>query len=176
MAKPVRRLITGHDANGKAICLEDDVARNVLKNPDRRGYALTNLWATDATPATFSGDFEDPVAGPVVLHPPQNGTVLRIIEFGPEDPEQIKALDGRSAFARMGAADAVIENARHPLMHRTDSVDYAIILEGEITMLLDETEYLLKAGDVVVQRGTNHAWSNQSKHPCRIAFVLIDGK
>jgi|TARA_B100000315_G_scaffold260662_1_gene323807 ethanolamine utilization protein EutQ (cupin superfamily) len=111
----------------------------------------------------------------VVLHPPQNGTILRIIEFGPEDPAQLRTLDGKSAFARMGAVHAVIENARHPLMHRTDSVDYAIVLEGEITMLLDDTEYLLKAGDVVVQRGTNHAWSDQSKYPCH-RFVLIDGK
>ncbi len=176
MAAPIRRLITGHDEDGKAICVEDGVAQSVLMNPDRPGYALTNLWATEATPADFSGEFRDPVAGPIVLHPPQNGSVFRVIEFGPEDPAQMKVLDGRSAFANMGAADAVVQGARHPLMHRTDSVDYAIVLEGRITMLLDDTEYFLKAGDVVVQRGTNHAWSNQSGQVCRMAFVLIDGE
>ena len=83
-------------------------------------------------------------------------------------------LDGRAAFAEMGAADNIVENARHPFMHRTDSVDYAIILTGEIYMLLDNEDVHLKAGDVVVQRGTNHAWSNRGSETCIIAFVLID--
>jgi len=74
----------------------------------------------------------------------------------------------------MGASQAIVENARHPFMHRTNSVDYAVIVKGEINMLLDDTEVPLKAGDVVIQRGTNHAWSNQSKETCLIAFVLID--
>ena len=174
--KSIRRLVTGHDENGKAVCIKDEVVKNVLTRPNRPCFALTNLWATASTPAIFDDDNEDPVAGPIVLHPPENGTVFRIIEFGPEDPEQLKKLDGKSAFAEMGAAHAVVENARHPFMHRTDTVDYAIILEGEITMLLDESEYLLKAGDVVVQRGTNHAWSNRSNQLCRIAFILIDGR
>jgi quercetin dioxygenase-like cupin family protein len=74
----------------------------------------------------------------------------------------------------MGAADNIVENARHPFMHRTDSVDYAVVLTGEITMLLDDSEVQLKAGDVVVQRGTNHAWSNQGTETCQIAFILVD--
>jgi quercetin dioxygenase-like cupin family protein len=84
-------------------------------------------------------------------------------------------LDGRSAFAEMGAADNIVDDARHPFMHRTDSVDYAIILTGEIYMLLDDEDVLLKAGDVVIQRGTNHAWSNRGTETCIIAFVLVDG-
>ena len=74
----------------------------------------------------------------------------------------------------MGAAENIVENARHPFMHRTDSVDYAIILSGEIYLMLDDTEYLLLAGDTVVQRGTNHAWSNRGTTTCEIAFVLVD--
>jgi len=74
----------------------------------------------------------------------------------------------------MGAADAVVADARHPYMHRTDSVDYAIIMSGEITMLLDDNDVYLTAGDVVVQRGTNHAWANRGTETCRIAFVLVD--
>ena len=74
----------------------------------------------------------------------------------------------------MGASHNIVENARHPFMHRTESVDYAIILQGEITMLLDESEVHLKAGDVLVQRGTNHAWSNRGTETCYIAFILVD--
>ncbi len=174
MARPVRRLVTGHDENGKAICIMDGAATNVLERPSRPGVGLTNIWQTDATPAPIDKE-GDPVAGDFVLPPPANGTVFRVIEFWPEDPEVMAKLDGAAAFAEMGAADNVIEGARHPFMHRTDTVDYAVVLSGEITMLLDDTEYLLKAGDTVVQRGTNHAWSNQSDDVCIMAFVLING-
>ncbi len=175
MAKPIRRLVTGHDANGKAICVSDGVATNILERPARPGVALTNLWQTEVTPAPIDGPTET-VDGPLILHPPKNGTIFRIVEFAPEDPEQLETLDGRAAFADMGAADAIDENARHPFMHKTETVDYAVILEGEIYLLLDDTEYLMKAGDTVVQRGTNHAWSNRGTALCRIAFILVDGE
>lgn len=175
MARPVRRLITGHDENGKAICIEDGPAANVLERPNRPGVALTNIWQTDTAPADVHRE-GDPVAGEFVLHPPTGGTVFRVIEFHPEDPDVLAKLDGAAAFAEMGASGNVIEGARHPFMHRTETVDYAVVLSGEITMMLDDTDYLLKAGDTVVQRGTNHAWSNQSDDVCVMAFVLIDGK
>ena len=89
---------------------------------------------------------------PFILHPPAGGSVFRCVEFEPEDPAVIATLDGRTAFAEMGAADNIVDGARHPFMHWTDSVDYAIILTGEIYMLLDEEDVLLKAGDVVIQR------------------------
>lgn len=174
MARPVRRLVTGHDENGKAICIMDSAAGNILERPNRPGVALTNIWQTDRTPAPIDAE-GDPVAGDFVLHPPQGGSVFRIIEFWPEDPEVLAKLDGAAAFAEMGASHNVVEGARHPFMHRTDTVDYAVVLSGEMTMLLDDTEYLLKAGDTVVQRGTNHAWSNRSDDVCVMAFVLIDG-
>ena len=98
----------------------------------------------------------------------------------PENPEVMEKLsseDGAAAFAEMGAGDNVVQGGRHPWMHRTDSVDYGIILTGEIWMLMDneENDVLLCAGDVVVQRGTNHAWANRSTEPCTVMFVLIDG-
>ena len=175
MAKPVRRLVTGHDADGKAICISDGPATNILERPARPGVALINLWQTAETPAPIDGP-EDPVDGPTLpLHPPKDGTIFRIVEFHPEDPEKMKQLDGRTAFADMDASDAIVDGARHPFMHRTETVDYALILEGEIWLLLDEDEYLMKAGDTVIQRGTNHAWSNRSDALCRIAFILVDG-
>jgi len=173
----IRRVVTGHDANGKAIIVSDATATSILQRPSRPGVALTNLWRTDSTPADYNGP-EESLDGPFVLHPPENGSIFRIIDFLPEDPEVMKTLDGKTAFAEMGASHNIVEDARHPFMHRTDTVDYAVILSGSITMLMDEEEddVELNAGDVIVQRGTNHAWSNRSDAPCRIMFVLIDGK
>ncbi len=173
MPKKIRRLITGHDKNGKAICIKDDYAKCVLSRPERQGVTLTNLWQIDSAPAEFDGA-EETVDGPLVLHPPTNGSVFRIVEFEPEDPEVIAKVDGKAAFATMGAAHNVVENARHPYMHRTDSIDYGIVLCGEVYMMLDDEDYLLKAGDTFVQRGTNHAWSNRGTETCQIAFVLVD--
>ena len=112
-----------------------------------------------------------------MLAPPPRGTVFRIIEFLPEDPDETRTLDGKAAFADMGASHNIVENARHPFMHRTDTVDYAVILSGSITMLMDDEadDVEFNAGDVLIQRGTNHDWSNRGAEPCRIMFVLIDG-
>jgi mannose-6-phosphate isomerase-like protein (cupin superfamily) len=173
MARTIRRVVTGHDENGRAVCISDDPASNILQRPTRPGVTLTNLWQCETTPAEYDGE-EETVDGPFILHPPEGGSVFRVVEFEPEDPEVMKTLDGKSAFAEMGASDAIVEDARHPFMHRTNSVDYAVILSGEITMLLDDSDVQLKAGDVVVQRGTNHAWSNRGKETCLIAFVLVD--
>ena len=174
MARKFRRVVTGNDADGKAICVSDEEATAILQRPARPGVTMTNLWRTTTTPAEFDGP-EETVGGPFLLHPPENGSVFRVIEFEPEDQEVLATLDGKAAFSDMGAAHAIVEDARHPFMHRTDSVDYAIILKGEIDMLLDDSEVHLKEGDMLVQRGTNHAWSNRGTESCFVAFVLIDG-
>lgn len=173
MAKTIRRVITGHDENGVATVISDTEASCILQRPNRPGVTLTNLWMNTKTPAQMERQ-DDPVDGPLTLQPPTNGSVFRVVQFDPENPEELKKLDGKSAFAEMGAADQIVENARHPFMHRTDSLDYSVILSGEIYMMMDEEEYLLKAGDTVVQQGTNHAWSNRGTEPCLIAFILID--
>ena len=175
MARSIRRVVTGHDENGVAVVQSDETATCILSRPNRPGVTLTNLWMNEKTPAIMDRK-DDPVTGPLILHPPDNGAVFRIVQFDPEDPEVLATLDGKAAFAEMGAGANVVEGARHPFMHRTDSLDYAVILTGEIYMLLDEDEVLLKAGDTVVQQGTNHAWSNRGTEPCQIAFILIDAK
>jgi hypothetical protein len=174
MSRKFRRVVTGHDQNGVAVVATDQVATHVLQRPNRPGVTLTNFWLTDQTPAEYDGPTET-CGGAFVLQPPANGSVFRCVEFQPEDPEVMAQLDGRSAFSEMGADDNIVENARHPFMHRTNTVDYAIVLSGEIYMLLVEDEVHLKASDVAVQRGTNHAWSNRGTEPCIIAFVLVDG-
>ncbi len=174
MAKTFRRVVTGHDENGVAVVVSDEPATQILQRPSRPGVTLTNFWISDGTPAEYDGA-EETCTGDFILHPPREGSVFRCVEFEPEDPEVLAGLDGKTAFAEMGASANIVEGARHPFMHRTDSVDYAVILKGEIHMLMDDTEVLVKAGDVVVQRGTNHAWSNRGTESCIIAFILVDG-
>ena len=175
----IRRVITGHDASGKAVVLEDRDAPAVRTNPHRPGHVSTDLWKTTSTPVIVKRAEPDPTEGPKQIHPLPGGTVFRISEIAPEteairnmSPEQ-----AREVFKAMGneSASTFGANKRHPFMHRTETIDYAVVLEGEITMLLDDSEVHLKAGDVVIQRGTNHAWSNRSSKPAKMLYVLIDG-
>lgn len=176
----IRRVVTGHDQNGKAIVISDGLAPAVRTNPLRPGHISVDLWKTDASPVIVKKDEPDPTAGAKQIHPPRQGTVFRISEIAPE-PAAIRNLDPAQAqevFKAMGNESAATfgRGGRHPMMHRTETVDYAVVLEGEIVMLLDDTDVHLKAGDVVIQRGTNHAWSNRSDKPCRMLYVLIDGE
>jgi mannose-6-phosphate isomerase-like protein (cupin superfamily) len=112
--------------------------------------------------------------------PGPNGTVFRISEIAPET-EAIRNIDpaqAKEVFKAMGneGGSTFGDNKRHPFMHRTKTIDYAVVLEGEVTMLLDDSEVHLKQGDVVIQRGTNHAWSNRSNKPVKMLYVLIDGE
>ena len=176
MAREFRRVVTGHDETGKAIVVSDATATQYLERPNRPGVRLTNFWIERGTPAEYDGPVET-CTGDFVLHPPQGGSTFRCVEFLPEDPEVLAKLDGKAAFGEMGASANIVEGGRHPFMHRTDSVDYAIVLSGEIWMMMDEEQddLLLRAGDVLIQRGNNHAWSNRGTEPCVIAFVLVDG-
>lgn len=177
----IRRVVTGHDENGKAVVIEDRLAPAVRTNPLRPGHISVDLWKTDTSPVILKNTEPDPMAGARQLHPPPRGTVFRISQIAPETeafrnmpPEQARAV-----FAAMGnesASTAGTKAGRHPFMHRTESVDYAVVLSGEITLLLDDEDVLLKAGDVVIQRGTNHAWSNRSDKPAMMLYVLIDGE
>jgi hypothetical protein len=170
----IRRVVTGHDDAGKAIVESDGPAPNVRVR-EGAGFVSTLLWVTDETPALGSlrVDRADRTIGTA---PPPNGTILRVVDFPPVTP-QAESVSQKDLLRAMGvdAHDADGTKVRHPYMHRTKSIDYGIILSGEIDMLLDDCEVHLKAGDVVIQQGTNHAWVNRSDGFCRIAFVLIDG-
>jgi len=166
-----RRIVTGHDAHGLSVFLSDGPAPNLLQPDHSPNVGMCDLWETKSTPADNSGDV-DAADRPVKLAPPTGGSVFRIVEF---PPDKDRNWAGKSkVFAQYGAHEALAEQGRHPGFHRTHSVDYAIVLEGEVWALMDVGETLMKAGDVLIQRGTNHAWANRSERPCRIAFVLID--
>lgn len=162
-----RRVVTGH-AGGKAVVLYDGPAPN-RKIRHASGLVSTLLWATDESPADITAA-ADRAQRELGVPPPPNGSVFRLVEF----PPQPGGLSREAVLAEMGLTGQ--SGSKHPGMHRTRSLDYAVVIEGEIDMLLDDCEVHLSAGDVLVQQGTNHAWVNRGTQPCRIAFVLIDAK
>ena len=172
----IRRIVTGDDAKGNSRIVEDAPASAVRNVPARSGYRAVNVWRTEQTPAKINA--ADTTLKHRGILPPQKGTILRIIDFPPEprdEDELRRQLD--STFGGI-YKDAAHDRrpGKHPGMHRTETVDYAIVLEGEIWAVMDEGETLMRAGDVLIQRGTNHAWANRSESTARIAFVLIDGE
>ena len=180
MLQPVRRIVTGHDEIGRSIILSDGISPHTRPSPVYPNRGLTDLWRAFESPADNSGD-TDNANTEVVLTPPKNGSVFRFFQIPPDDtgegktPEELQAA-ADATFASMGAADNRDPNARHPNMHKTDSVDYIILLQGEVTLILDEGEVNMKPLDVVVQRGTNHAWSNRSDEIAVLAGILIDAE
>jgi mannose-6-phosphate isomerase-like protein (cupin superfamily) len=171
-ARPVRRVVTGHDAAGRSIVLFDSAAPNVKGRA--QGNASTLLWVTDESPADVSGT-ADRAAREIGVPPPRGGTIFRLAEFPPSSGGE-DLLDHATVLRDFGIGDDVAPGhpPRHPLVHRTRTIDYAVVLEGEIHLLLDESEVRLSAGDVVVQQGTNHAWINRGPGRCRLAMVFID--
>ena len=173
---PIRRIVTGDDASGKSRVIEDAPAAAVRTVAERPGYRSVNLWHTGETPARI--DAPDTVASHKGILPPKNGSILRIIDFPPEpaDPAERKRRIQATFGGMFSDATHDKRDGAHPGMHLTETVDYAVLLEGEIWAVMDEGETLMRAGDVLIQRGTNHAWANRSQKTARIAFVLIDAR
>lgn len=175
--RPVRRIVTGHDAQGRSIIISDAPSPHTMALAGVSNFGVIDIWKTDCAPASNEGD-ADPCSAHISLAPPPFGSVFRVVQF-PPDKEYLGKWKRDDAFASMGesGADALHESGeRHEAMHRTNSIDYAFVLEGEIWAVMDEGEVRMRAGDVLVQRGTNHAWSNRSDEPCMVGFVLIDAQ
>ena len=141
-----RRVVTGHDERGVSVFAADGPVPEARVAPD--GALFYEIWSTGATPAPIAAAEPDPALGALSVPPPRGGTKIRINELPP------------------GVVSPV---------HRTQSVDYGVVLEGEVVLVLDDSETVLRAGDVVVQRGTSHRWENRSAAPARVAFILVDG-
>ncbi len=172
LSEDVRRVVTVVDDDGKAVVLLDGANPHKTVRPNRNTVSRV-LWVTDRCPAAMSGK-SDRAAASIGIAPPAGGSVFRIVDIPPITPE-IEKLDHDNMQSELrDHAPKRGRPPRHPLMHRTRTVDYAIVMAGEIDMLLDDSEIHLKAGDVLVQQGTNHAWVNRGSEPCRVAFVLID--
>lgn len=174
MSKAIRRVVTGHDAEGKSVFIFDSAAPHTYTRGPGSTF-ITELWETRSTPADNSGN-EDPTNHPYRLKPPESGSVFRVIEY-PPDKQRIAALEKERKAHEDGSQQGVQrdrDNPRHPGFHKTNSIDYVIVLSGEIYALMDEGEVLLKQGDMLIQRGTKHAWSNRTDEPAHLAFVLIE--
>ncbi len=176
MAKPVRRILTGHNQAGKSVILMDGPAPNSSSPPAVPQLVNTVLWITDSSPASNRGNEDaSPKGRQLGIEPPSRGSVFRIVDFPPD--KLFEGIDVRKMMAEVGGAHVLDKGkARHAMFHKTNTVDYAIVLEGEIWAMLDEGETLMRPGDVLIQRGTNHSWSNRSDQSCRIAFILIDAE
>ncbi|WP_186209170.1 cupin domain-containing protein [Burkholderia gladioli] len=174
----IRRIVTGHDADGRAVVASDGPLPSAVEITAIPGTVFHEVWSTAASPAPVDNG-PDPTTGALMLPPPKHGTRLRFVDIPPDTAEFLAhgAEKMHAAFSQIGDAEAstVRTGSPHPLMHRTESIDYGVVIEGELTLILDKAEVALAPGSVVIQRGTNHAWANRSGRPCRMLFVLIDG-
>lgn len=177
---PFRRIVTGHDPQGNAVIQEDGPPPRVQRIGGEIGPIFYEVWNTRETPAGIDRASGEPAEDGITLAPPKNGTRIRVLDIPPEDASiaELTPEAARAHFAEVGAGAASSHSSsgsRHAFMHRTETIDYGIVIEGELTLIVDTGETVVRAGDIVIQRGTNHGWANRTGSNCRIAFILIDG-
>jgi mannose-6-phosphate isomerase-like protein (cupin superfamily) len=178
---PFRRIVTGHDPAGNAVIQEDGPPPRVAHIGGEHGPVFYEVWNTRETPVRIDRASGEPPEEGIQLAPPKNGTRIRVLDIPPDDEslKEVTPEQARAHFAEVGAGDASSHTgagSRHAHMHRTETIDYGIVLEGEVVLIMDQSETTVRAGDIVIQRGTNHGWANRSDKNCRIAFILIDGE
>jgi mannose-6-phosphate isomerase-like protein (cupin superfamily) len=169
----MRRVVTGHDEEGKSIVVLDGPPAKSI-GEDVGG--LFELWNTDGN-LINTKDRIDRADDEILLSPPKNGSKFRYFQINPTPegvPMDVLQNMAADAFEKIGASHHRIDTSKHPAMHKTDTIDYIILLEGDVTLILDKEEVDLKPHDVVVQRGTNHAWVNNGNNPALLIAVLID--
>ena len=176
--KPVRRIVTIGQENEKSTAVSDGPSPDVRIDSARPGFSSTRIWVTDSTPAKIKG-IQESLHLPHTLEPPPSGSVCRIASFPPDNvwKGRVGANEVRAYFAAMGSPGTSTYSAQapHPYMQKTSTLDFCMVLDGEITLVLDTQEVPLKAGEIVVQRGTNHAWSNRSGKAAVVALISHDG-
>tara|TARA_B100001113_G_scaffold60516_1_gene45869 strand:- start:3726 stop:4247 length:522 start_codon:yes stop_codon:yes gene_type:complete len=169
----MRRIVTGHNEEGRSvITLDGPPARSIGEDVG----GLFELWNTDGN-NIISTDNVDRADADIILSPPIGGTKFRYFQINPLPegvPDEMMQEIAADAFEKIGAAHHRVDTSKHPAMHKTDTIDYIILLKGDVTLILDEEEVSLEPFDVVVQRGTNHAWVNNGTEPALLIAVLID--
>jgi hypothetical protein len=172
-----RRVVTGHNADGKAVVSMDGMPPNVRSFASLPGVYFSEVWNTSESPTSVDNG-TDPTLSVTGIKPPASGSLIRVVDIPPEQGSVINPQTAKAHFTEIGSADASTSGraSGHGLMHRTETLDYGIVLEGSLTLVLDDSEVELKQGDIVIQRGTNHAWCNRSGKRCRMAFILLDGR
>jgi len=175
MIHKIRRVVTGHDAQGRSTFIYDDIAGSVVEMESMSGNGITDLWETSTIPADNRGN-ADAVARPVRLEPQRTGSIFRVFEVAPvTGAHDVSA--AATAFASIGGAQAhVSDDHSDPMRHKTNTIDYVVVLKGEVYAVLDTGETLLKPGDVLIQRGTVHSWQVRGNESCIMAAILIGAK
>ncbi|MCH1526493.1 MAG: cupin domain-containing protein [SAR86 cluster bacterium] len=171
----MRRVITGHDNDGKSIVVLDGPPACSI-GEDVGG--LFELWNTDGNPINTK-DRIDRADSEIILSPPRNGSKFRYFQINPTPegvPMDVMQDMAAEAFKKIGASHHRVDTSKHPAMHKTDTIDYIILLKGDVTLILDQEEVDIKPHDVVVQRGTNHAWVNNGNEPALLIAILIDSE
>jgi mannose-6-phosphate isomerase-like protein (cupin superfamily) len=175
-AAGVRRVVVV-DEKDKSRAIADGPSPDVRTDPARPGFTSTRIWVTDGTPVHLK-NLRESLHLPHTLEPPPAGSVCRVVTFPPDETYvgKVGAKEVQAYFDAMGSpgASTYSSKAPHPYMQKTQTLDFCLVIEGEITLVLDTEEVHLQAGDTVVQRGTNHAWSNRSQRPCVVAFSSHD--
>ena len=171
----MRRIVTGHNQDGKSVIkIDGPPSRSIGEDVG----GLFEIWNTDGG-AIQSTDQIDRADIDIILSPLKGGTKFRYFKINPTPEgvpiEMLESL-AAEAFKKIGAEHERVDTTRHPTMHKTKTIDYIILLDGDVTLLLDEDEVSLKPFDVVVQRGTNHAWVNHGDEPALLIAVLIDSE
>ena len=177
-ASVFNRVVTGHDPQGRAVIAVQGAPPSVFPLKAVPGTIFYEIWNTSGAPATVDNG-PDPTLRPLVLGPPANGSLIRVVDIPPDRVQNaVSAEDAAAAFREIGAGHASTgqSDSPHRLMHRTETIDYGVVLRGKVWLVLDADEVELGPGDIVVQRGTNHAWSNRSEETVRLVFVLLDGR
>ena len=177
----IYRVVTGHDENGNSIIVENGPLKTVMDLEAVPGTKFHEVWSTSHTPAPISHTRNGSNPGPCGVTSCFNRYSYSLCRDIPPDSEEfLNQGHGKmkDMFSKVGdeSASTVKDDSPHPLMHRTESIDYGIVIEGELTLIVDRDEVILKPGSVVVQRGTNHAWANRSGKMCRILFILVGGE
>lgn len=173
-----KRVVTGHDGQGLAIAALVGATANNFPLKAVPGTVFYEVWKSAASPVPLDNGC-DPTDTPLQLSPGPMGSVIRVVDIPPDSVQnQVSAEDAAAVFAEIGQSHAGTgkTGSKHKLMHRTETLDYGIVTEGEVVLVLDNEEVQLKRGDIVVQRGTNHAWSNRTQEMARMVFILLDGK
>jgi mannose-6-phosphate isomerase-like protein (cupin superfamily) len=172
---PIRVIVTENDDRGRSYIGSDGDATGTHVQPNRP-TALTDIWHMSQVPTDPAADGSPSTDRPFTLSPQKEGVAFRIVQFDPMSPEEWDRLDSREVFASMNASDDHVGGELSPVMHRTSTVDFGIVLQGSITMVLDSGRIEVRAGDVIVQKATNHAWENHGTETAVIAFVLVDAE
>jgi mannose-6-phosphate isomerase-like protein (cupin superfamily) len=171
-ATPLRRVVTGNDPNGRSCVVADDIPAVVMEIGG--ALRLTQIWRTTASPRTvpLPADAREP-PGPPALELGADGTFFAIMDIAPGDISKSERLDEILAMEGLQAARDRVAAHSNPVMHATNTIDYAIVLDGELTLVLDNEEVIVRTGDLIVQGGTSHSWINHTDRPARVLGVLV---